>query len=278
MSHKVWFVTGASRGLGLEIAKAALAAGNKVVATARNIDGVAKKIGATKETLLVLPMDVTDFTSVKLAVKSAKKAFGTIDVLVNNAGYGQMGSFETISHKAIQSQFDVNVFGLMEVTRNVLPIMRNQMSGNIFNIASIGGAKSYPGSSIYCATKFTVEGLSEGLAKEIEEFGIKMTIVEPGFFRTDFLDNSSAKYGDIEVRAYVEADKKLKSTFDEYSHAQPGDPEKLGHALVKLSLMDSVPLRFAAGTDAVEVVGGAFEDRLTELKKWQDISSETDLV
>jgi NAD(P)-dependent dehydrogenase (short-subunit alcohol dehydrogenase family) len=278
MLHKVWFVTGASRGLGLDIARAALVAGNKVVATARKVEGVAQKIGGTKETLLVLPMDVTDFTSVESAVESAKLVFGTIDVLVNNAGYGQLGSFETISPTAIQRQFDVNVFGLMEVTRHVLPIMRSQMSGHIFNISSIGGARGYPVSSIYCATKFAVEGFSESMAREVEAFGIKTTIVEPGFFRTDFLDMSSVVYGDLETLAYNEVDEEMKNTFDGYSHSQPGDPEKLGQVLVHLSGLDDAPLRFTAGTDALEIVGVAFDERQAELEKWQDLSRTTDFI
>lgn len=276
MSKKVWFVTGASRGLGLDIARAAVRAGDKVVATARHVDGLADRIGGSAENLIVLAMDVTDTAAIQTAVSGAKAHFGRIDILVNNAGYGQMGHFETVSANAIDRQFAVNVFGLMDVTRQVLPIMREQAFGHIFNISSIGGARGYAGSSIYCASKFTVEGFSEGLAAEVEPFGIRVTIIEPGFFRTDFLDSSSAIYADIAVPAYEQQNAEHKSVFDEMSHDQAGDPARLGDAMVKLSRDDHPPMRFAAGSDALQSIGTDFANRQIELAKWSALTATTD--
>ncbi|MEO0419488.1 MAG: oxidoreductase [Pseudomonadota bacterium] len=276
MAIRVWFITGASRGLGLDMARAALRAGDRVVAAARDTDGVADLIGGAEDDLLVLSMDVTDGAEVETSIGQAVEHFGRIDVLVNNAGYGQMGQFETVSRDAIQQQFAVNVFGLMDVTRAILPIMREQKSGHIFNISSIGGARGYAGSAIYCASKFTVEGLSEGLAAEVEPFGIKVTIVEPGFFRTDFLDAHSVRYGDIDVPAYAEGNAIHKNTFDQLSHNQPGDPSKLGDALVALTREDNPPMRFAAGSDALEIIGTDFANRQLELARWSKLTASTD--
>jgi NAD(P)-dependent dehydrogenase (short-subunit alcohol dehydrogenase family) len=278
MANITWFITGASRGLGLEIAKAAFIAGHNVIATARSTDGVKEKISASDhaDALLVLKLDVTEAMSIKNAVNKAREAFGNIDILVNNAGYGQLGSFETISADAVQRQFNVNVFGLMEVSRAVLPLMRSQERGHIFNIASIAGAKGYSGASIYCASKFAVEGYTESLAGEVAPFGIKVTIVEPGFFRTDFLEDSSAVYGDIEHPDYENANQTLKNSFDEYSQNQPGDPAKLAQAVLQIAQMQEPPLYFAAGSDALETIGAVLNERKTELQKWETLSSSTD--
>lgn len=276
MTGKIWFITGASRGLGLDMARAALRAGDRIVATARHTDGVAELIDGSKDDVLVLSMDVTNEAAIKAVVSHAFEHFGRIDVLVNNAGYGQMGRFESVSHQAVQQQFAVNVFGLMDVTRAVLPIMREQKSGHIFNISSIGGSRGHPGSSIYCASKFTVEGFSEGIAAEVEPFGIKVTIVEPGFFRTDFLDAHSVRYGDVDVPAYAEGNEIHKNTFDDISHNQPGDPAKLGDALVALTLEENPPIRFAAGSDALEIIGTDFANRQLELAKWSKLTASTD--
>lgn len=275
---KVWLITGASRGLGLDMARAALRVGDEVVATARNSDDLIERIGTATDALLATSLDVTDRLSIESTVSKAVERFGRIDVLVNNAGYGQMGFFETVGRDAVERQFAVNVFGLMEVMRHVLPIMREQESGHIFNISSIGGARGYPGSSIYCASKFTVEGLSEGLAAEVAQFGIRVTIVEPGFFRTDFLDRSSAMYSDIEIAAYQAQNEEHKSTFDEISHNQPGDPSLLGDAMVKLSRDDNPPIRFAAGSDALKLIGTDFANRQLELAIWSDLTASTDFA
>ncbi|WP_299966855.1 SDR family NAD(P)-dependent oxidoreductase [uncultured Roseobacter sp.] len=230
---KVWFITGASRGLGLQITKAALDAGDRVVATGRNADAVTKALPETDDAL-ALQLDVTNATQADAAVAKTVDHFGRIDFLVNNAGYGQLGVFEEIEHEKIVRQFDTNVHGTMHVTRAVLPTMRLQKSGHIFNISSIGGALGFDIASIYCATKFAVEGFSECLALEVKPFNIGVTIVEPGFFRTDFLDESSIRYADQPISDYAEYAKAAQGFYQSQNHVQAGDPAKLGAALVRL--------------------------------------------
>lgn len=272
---KVWFITGASRGLGLQIAKAALDAGDRVVATGRDADAVKKALPNTDDAL-ALQLDVTDAKQADTAVAKAVANFGRVDVLVNNAGYGQLGVFEEIEHEKIVRQFDTNVHGTLHVTRAVLPTMRSQKSGHIFNISSIGGALGFDIASIYCATKFAVEGFSECLALEVKPFNIGVTIVEPGFFRTDFLDESSIRYTDQPISDYAEYAKATQGFYQSQNHVQAGDPAKLGAALVRLSRGEDAPLRYAAGSDAFEYLSGAYDARKGELAKWQDLSKSTD--
>lgn len=274
---KVWFITGASRGIGLEIARAALAAGDKVVATARTPANIMALFEGGQERLLALSLDVTAPEQAPAAVKAALEAFGRIDVLVNNAGYGQLGMFEESSSAEIEKQYRVNLFGTMDVTRAVLPIMRSQRSGHIFNITSIGGLRGGAGGSLYCSTKFALEGLSESLAAELESFGIHVTAVEPGFFRTDFLDSSSVRYADASIADYAEASEKLRTFYDARSHQQAGDPKKLAEALVQLAAHEQPPLHFLAGTDAVAVMEARIERDQTELATWRHLSMTTDV-
>lgn len=189
-----WFITGASRGLGVEIAKAALEAGDCVMATGRNPEQVLQALGGERECLMVAPLDVTYSDDVRRAVDAVIERFGGIDVLVNNAGYGHLGFFEESTTTDIRAQFESNVFGVMEVTRAVLPSMRAARAGHIFNMSSLAGLRGSAFSSIYCASKFAVEGFSEALAEEVAPFGIRVTIVEPGPFRTDFLSGRSLRY------------------------------------------------------------------------------------
>lgn len=278
MEKKVWFVTGASRGLGFQLAKQALLSGENVVATARNSEHLFDALEGTEDTLLTVDLDVNDSTAISNAVDIVKKKFGRIDVLVNNAGYGQMGSFETVSKGAIQRQFEVNVFGVMEVTRIVLPIMRKNDGGHIFNLSSIGGSRGYPGASIYCSSKFAIEGFSEALAEEVAPYNINVTIVEPGFFRTDFLEPNSAVYGDVFVDAYNEVNRTYKDAFDGLSKKQPGDPSKLANALLTLVNVDMPPIRFAAGSDALESIGTDIAMKQLELAKWSKLTLSTDFT
>ncbi|WP_119165624.1 oxidoreductase [Algihabitans albus] len=273
--RKVWFITGASRGIGLEIAKAALAAGDRVVATGRNAGAVKSALPDTSDAL-ALQLDVTDPRQASAAVADTVVHFGRIDVLVNNAGYGQLGVFEEIEHDAIVRQFDTNVHGTFHTTRAVLPVMRGQKSGHIFNLSSIGGALGFDIASIYCATKFAVEGFSECLALEVKPFNIGVTIVEPGFFRTDFLDESSIRFSDTPIADYADYAKTTQGFYTSQNHAQAGDPAKLGAALVRLSREDKPPLRYAAGSDAVEYLGGAYDARKAELSQWRELSTSTD--
>ena len=275
--HKVWLITGTSRGLGLEIAKAALDAGDALVATARDPKTLESALPAGERTHHVA-LDVTDAGQAEAAVAEAKARFGRIDVLVNNAGYGQLGPFEEISDEAFVAQFDTNVHGVARVTRAVLPTMRERRSGRIFNISSIGGALGFDAAGAYCATKFAVEGLSETLALELAPFGIGVTIVEPGFFRTDFLDPRSVRFSDATVADYGDYSRATRGSYSGNNHRQPGDPAKLGAALVALSRREEVPMRFVAGTDAIGYMRTAHTKRLAELEKYAGLSGSTDLA
>ncbi|XQU71491.1 hypothetical protein OJJOAM_004280 [Cupriavidus sp. H18C1] len=207
---KTWFITGAARGIGACIARAALDAGDNVVATGRDPRPIERALPGHGERLLALRLDVTDPAQACDAVDRAVATFGRIDVLVNNAGYGQLGMFEENSADDVLKQFDTNVHGTLHVTRAVLPVMRRQRAGRIFNLSSIGGMVGFEGASIYCAAKFAVEGFSESLALEVARFGIQVTIVQPGFFRTDFLDGSSVRYGAEAIPDYVSASAALR--------------------------------------------------------------------
>ncbi|HEY9539996.1 MAG TPA: SDR family NAD(P)-dependent oxidoreductase, partial [Kiloniellaceae bacterium] len=210
------------------------------------------------------------------AVAVALDRFGRIDVLVNNAGYGQLGLFEENEPGEIERQFAINVFGTFHVTRAVLPVLRRQRRGHIFNLSSMGGALGFLGASAYCATKFAIEGFSESLASEVEPFGIHVTIVEPGFFRTDFLDGSSVRYGSRDIADYAELSAQAKATYQGHNHRQAGDPAKLGTALVELAAAAAPPLRYAAGSDAVDAILGSLAERQDEIERWRALSVATD--
>jgi len=276
---KIWFVTGASRGIGLGIARAVLEAGDQVVATARKPEQVeAGLAGLDTDRFLALRLDVTDQASIQAAVDAASKRFGRIDVLVNNAGYGQLGVFEQQSAAAIERQFVTNFFGTIEVTRAVLPIMRAQRSGHIFTVSSVGGLVGAEGGSLYSATKFALEGWSEGISSELKQFGIRTTLIEPGFFRTDFLDASSVSYGDIDIADYADYSAKFKTYLDNINHNQAGDPDKLGKVLVTLAASDDPPVRFAAGSDAYGILANRGVRDRAEAEKWRELSAFTDIV
>lgn len=276
---KTWFITGASRGIGLGIARAALESGDQVVATARKPEQVIASVaGLGSGDLLALHLDVTDQKSIQAAVDAASERFGRIDVLVNNAGYGQLGVFERQASAAIERQFATNFFGTLEVTRTVLPIMREQRSGHVFTVSSIGGLVGAEGGSIYSATKFALEGWSEGISSELKQFGIKTTLIEPGFFRTDFLDASSVSYGDIDIADYTDYSAKFKARLDAINHKQAGDPDKLGKVLVSLAALSDPPVRFAAGSDAYGILANRGDRDRAEAEKWRDLSASTDII
>jgi|SRR6187402_1754170 len=274
---KTWYITGSNRGLGLELARAVLEAGDRVAAAARKPMQITKQLAGYGGRLLPVELDVTNQHSVQEAAKQVFAEFGHIDVLVNNAGYGQLGVFEQISEADIARQFETNVFGTFGVTRSVLPVMRAQRSGIILTISSIGGLIGFDGSSIYCSTKFALEGWSESLNLELEVFGIKAVLVEPGFFRTDFLDSSSVAYSDIEIPDYHHYSQARKKQLDSMNHLQPGDPVKFGQALLKLVNSKSLPVRFAAGSDAFKVVVGRNQSHQAEADQWHDLTVSTDI-
>jgi NAD(P)-dependent dehydrogenase (short-subunit alcohol dehydrogenase family) len=274
--NKVWMITGANRGIGLEIARAVLEAGNQVVATARKPEQIEKELTGYGDRLLTVSLDVTKSGQAKAAVEAAKKKFGRIDVLVNNAGYGQLGWFENTSPEQIAQQFETNVFGSMNVTRAVLPTLREQRSGHIFTVSSVAGIFAVAGSSIYSASKFAVEGWMLGLAQEVKPLGIHATIIEPGFFKTDFLDSTSVSYGAYDIPDYSEVVTKFKKWHDNMNHQQVGDPAKLGGVLIELAAKPEPPVRFAAGSDAFGVVLKVAESIRTEAEQYKDLSTSTD--
>ena len=273
---KVWFITGAGSGIGAATARAALKAGDRVVATGRNLDKVRKALGeGAGANLAFVPLDVANEAQAKIAVEEAVQAFGRIDVLVNSAGYSLLGNFEEISTADIEDLLSTNLYGVIHVMRAVLPIMRQQRAGRIINISSLAGVVGFKHCSAYAAAKFGVEGVSLSLAQEVEPFGIKITVVAPGFFRTDLLDPRNARYATSTIADYA-AEGSAEATWSGYDGAQQGDPAKLGDVLVTMASMESPPKQFVAGSDALAVAKPALEARLEEIRAFEDLSKSTD--
>jgi NAD(P)-dependent dehydrogenase (short-subunit alcohol dehydrogenase family) len=258
---KVWFITGAGRGMGTDIAKAALAAGHAVVATGRNPERVAEAVGESED-FLAVRLDVTDPADASAAIQAAVDRFGRIDVLVNNAGNFYAGFFEEITPEDFRSQIETTMFGPMNVTRAALPVLRAQRSGLVVTISSTAGIAGGEFLTAYAASKFGVEGWAESLAPEVAPFGIRTMLVEPGFFRTELLTPESTRYADSTLEDYAERTRQTVAAWRSMDGQQGGDPAKLADALIQLAELDEPPLRFAAGPDAV----GVFETRATALR------------
>jgi NAD(P)-dependent dehydrogenase (short-subunit alcohol dehydrogenase family) len=273
---KIWFVTGAGSGIGAGIVKAALKAGERVVATGRNLDKLRKALGGETENLAFVQLDVADETQAKAAVEQAVRRFGRIDVLVNNAGYSLLGNFEELTISDIESLFATNFWGVAHVMRAALPVMRKQRSGHIINISSTAGAVGLKHCSAYSATKFAVEGLSLATATEVGQFGIKITLVEPGFFLTDLLAASSAKYANSTIADYA-AEGPAEAMWSPYDGKQTGSPDKLGDALVGLTRMANPPQVFVGGSDGLAMVIPAVEARLKDMRDHDALSRSTDI-
>lgn len=251
MKNKVWFVTGASKGLGLTLVKELLNKGYSVAATSRTVDELQKAVDSNSESFLPLKMDLVDTSSVDKGIKETIDRFGRIDVIVNNAGYGLVGALEELSDAEARQNFDVNVFGTLNVIRSAMPYLRKQQSGHIFNVASIGGfLGTFPGFGIYCATKFAMHGFSESLHAEVKDFGIDVTIVSPGYLRTNFLEAGSLVVPKNEIAAY----KLVREVQDQHQHsingAQPGSPEKAADVIIEISKQSTPPLHLYLGADA----------------------------
>ncbi|MDF2998648.1 MAG: short-chain dehydrogenase/reductase [Xanthobacteraceae bacterium] len=272
---RTWFITGASRGFGALIAKEALEAGDAVVATARNPQHVIDALG-NHPNLLAVALDVTYEAQAFAAAGAAVKTFGRIDVLLNNAGYGLLGAVEESGAAEVESVFRTNVFGLLNVTRAVLPHMRRQRSGHVINISSVGGYEAYPGWGVYGATKFAVEGLTEALAAELAPLGIDATVVEPGFFRTDFLDDTSLSKTALEIEDYAETVGAMRRFAVSANHAQPGNPAKLATALIALANAPKKPLRLPLGSDTVARIEEKNAKVAAELTEWRGLALSTD--
>jgi NAD(P)-dependent dehydrogenase (short-subunit alcohol dehydrogenase family) len=272
---KVWLITGAGRGMGVEIARAALAAGYRVVATARDAANVRAAIGDHAD-LLAASMDITDPDSIDAAVKAAIDRFGRIDVLVNNAGNFQAGYFEEISPDQFRAQMETNFFGPLNVTRAVLPIMRRQRSGHIVTITSTAGIVSGGFGSAYGASKFALEGWTESLREEVEQFGIRVTAVEPGFFRTELLvEGSSTLWSDLTFDDYADTASTIQS-WKSMNGKQSGDPAKLAANLVKVVELDDAPARWVAGADAVKAVKQKGQTLIEQADAHLDLSTGLD--
>lgn len=274
----IWFVTGANKGLGAAVAKEALAKGYTVVAAARNRESLEKVLGVSPR-LLCVTLDITDDQQVAAAVTAAVDSFGRIDVLVNAAGYGLLGYFEEMSEKQIRQQMETNVYGTMKLTRAVLPIMRGQRSGWVINFSSTSGVKSVEGGSVYSASKFAVEGWTEGLSLELKPFGIHCMIVEPGAFRTDFFNQkTSMTFGDTEIADYTAQRAALYEHFVSYDTKQAGDPAKLATALMTAIHAANPPLRLLCGGYAVQSIEHYMQYRCAEVQAWREVSVNTDFA
>ncbi|MFM0088627.1 oxidoreductase [Paraburkholderia sediminicola] len=272
---RVWFITGATRGLGALIAQAALADGNAVVATGRNVAAIIERFGHSPA-LLPVALDVTDEAQANAAVQAAVERFGRIDVLVNNAGFGLLGAIEESSDADVRRMYDTNVFGLLNITRAVLPVMRAQRAGHVINMSSIGGYRSVAGFGAYCSTKFAVEGLTEALRAELKPLGIHATVVEPGYFRTDFLDASSLAVAGNVIADYDETSGEVRRRATRMNHNQPGNPEKLAAAMVELVDAQTPPLRLPLGTDTLKAIAEKNAYVTQETETWQALSASTD--
>ena len=269
---KVWFVTGAGRGMGVDIARAALAAGHAVVATGRDPQRVGSAVGAHDD-LLTVALDITDPASAQAAVDAAVERFGRIDVLVNNAGNFYAGFFEEITPADFRAQIETNLFGPLNVTRAVLPVMRAQRAGHVVTISSTAGLIGQEFCSAYAASKFALEGWMESLAPEVAPFGIGTTVVEPGFFRTDLLTAESTNYAEPSIDDYAERTRQTVTAWNGMNGRQGGDPAKLAAALVRLATQEEPPLRWVAGADAVQGVEQKANDLLAQVAAHRELSS-----
>jgi NAD(P)-dependent dehydrogenase (short-subunit alcohol dehydrogenase family) len=275
-TQKVILVTGASKGFGLEIAKTALAAGDKVIATVRSkADQLAASLD-NNPNLLVVTMDVTNEVQVKGAVAEGLLRFGKIDVVINNAGYGIVTAIEEATDAEVKAQYETNVFGLLNVVRAVLPHLRAQRSGHIINVSSLFGFGAIPGWALYGSTKFAVEGISKGLALELEPLNIKVTVVEPGLFSTDFLSTESYSASKNIIADYAATVGPMRAGADQLHGNQPGDPKKLAKVVVDIAHNENPPLHLPIGKDAVGMYKANAEKTNQEIDQWIEVSTSTD--
>lgn len=274
--QKVWFITGAARGIGLEILKAVLETGDNVVATVRSsAESLADKVG-NPENLQVVLLDITDEQQAIAAANQAVQKFGQIDVLVNNAGYGLLSAVEEATADEVRKNFETNVFGLLNVTRAVLPHMRKKRSGHIINFSSVGGLSGNIGWGVYGSTKFAVEGLTEALALELAPLGIHATVVAPGFFRTEFLDAASLTRSGHIIPDYDQTVGEMRKFATQANKKQPGDPVKLATAIVKVANAEKPPVHLPLGTDSLQRYREKTANFEKDIEAWYDVITGTD--
>ena len=270
--NKVWVITGAGRGMGVDITKAALSAGYKVVATGRNTDKVAKALGKA-ENLLVVKLDVTKPTDAVTMVKATIDRFGRIDVLVNNAANFYAGYFEELTPEQMEQQIQTSLIGPMHVTRAVLPVMRKQRSGQIITISSTAGLVGFEFGTAYAASKFGIEGWMQSLQAEVEQFGIETIVVNPGFFRTELLTEESTNFASHPIEDYNDRRAQQMQFWKGYNGQQSGDPAKLAQALITISSVEKPPRRFIAGADAVKTAEQVAATLLQQTNAYRELSS-----
>lgn len=276
VNQKVWFVTGSNKGIGAAIVKEALAQGYKVVAAARNIQEAEQNLGI-HHNLYIAKLDICNDEQVQRAVTVAMEKFGRIDVLINNAGYGLLGYFEEMSEDTIRRQIETNLFGTMKITRAILPIMREQKSGFVVTVSSTSGIKSVGGGSVYSASKFALEGWSEGMNIDMKPFGIRFMLLEPGAFRTDFANaDTSMQLPDLQLEVYREAREAMAKAFSTMNGTQAGDPAKLAKGLVKVVNSEEAPVRLLISKGAIPAVDAYYKARYAEFEKWQSVSADSD--
>ncbi|WHT20531.1 oxidoreductase [Crossiella sp. CA-258035] len=273
-----WFITGASRGFGLEIARQALDRGDSVIATARDPKAVLAALPGHGERLLAVPLDVTDEAAAARAVADGVARFGRIDVLVNNAGRGLLGTVEELSDAEVRAVFDTNVFGLLSVTRAVLPVFRAQRAGKILNISSVGGVVSWGGWGAYCGTKFAVEAFSESLRLELAPLGVQVTSVQPGPFRTDFLDSSSLVRAATVIEDYAATGGVMRNWADDTNHSQQGDPVKAAEVMIAVTDREVLPARLPLGSSAVADIEAHLAEVARELEEVRALAVSTDFA
>jgi NAD(P)-dependent dehydrogenase (short-subunit alcohol dehydrogenase family) len=276
MKNKVWFVTGASKGLGLSLVKKLLAAGYQVAATSRNIQDLSKAVDADKKVFLPLTMDLVNEHSVEKGIKETIDHFGRIDVVVNNAGYGLAGSLEELSDAETRQNFDINVFGSLNVIRKVMPHLRKQQSGHIFNVSSIGGfTGAFPGFGIYVATKFAVQGFSESLAAEAKPFNIHVTIVSPGYFRTNFLEPTSLAVPKNEIADYKLVRELQAVHQNSINGNQAGDPDKASDVMIDIAEQSQPPLHLFLGQDAYDLADAKIKAVQQDMNQVRALATST---
>lgn len=276
MKKKVWFVTGASQGLGLSLVKALLNNGYRVAATSRKLPELEKAVAAGSDVFLPLAVDLKNEGSVEKAIQETVAHFGSIDVVVNNAGYGLAGALEELSDAEARENFDVNVFGSLNVIRKVLPYLRKQQSGHVFNIASIAGfTGGFPGFGIYCATKFAMHGFSESLAAEVKPFGIKVTIVSPGYFRTNFLESSSLSLPKNAIAAYTNVREVEAVHQNNYNGNQEGDPDKASAVIIDIAEQQDPVLHLILGPDAYKMADAKITAIQQDMEKVRSLATST---
>lgn len=275
-TKKVWFVTGASKGLGFELVKKLLSEGFQVAATSRTVESLISTIGETSENFLPLSSNITDNNDIKSAIEKTVHHFGRIDVVVNNAGYGQIGTLEELTDEEARENYAVNVFGTLNVIRNAMPYLREQRSGNIFNISSVGGySANFPGWGIYCSTKFAVAGFTEALAEEVKDFGVHATVVYPGYFRTDFLTKDSVKTPSNPIQAYEAARNSEQAHLNEINGNQPNDPEKAADVLIQISKEKNPPVHLLLGVGTMEFLNNKIDILKKDAEKWESLTVST---